>query len=403
MFAQLAQGTDGAGRATLNADVARHLAVWTAAGGTVEANVDPLERIRTESIGASATELIEEITGLTLATGHRARGVVASTKAEWAADALSAWRPILDGLAAGASATLSPDSSGDDVEDELTEQLQALGLGALPGGFSGLARMLAPTLAGMQAGTLLGQLGSSALGTYDIALPRPDDASLRVISSSVAAFSAAWTLPSDHALTQVIVRDLVSHAVLSLPHIAGPIMELCTRHAAAGKVDASGLSADGDIGGLAGLLGGGMAGMAAMMGGGSTEGSSTADAFLAGEPTAEQLGLRAHLRVITVPVIAVIEHFSSAIGARLIGDNRQVVEALRRRRLERDPGVRLVEHLLGVGVDQSGLDTGRLFVGGVLERRGHDGLTALFVDGQLPTVNELAAPGLWLARIGLDG
>ncbi len=404
MFSQLAPGASGA---ALNADVARHLAVWTAAGGTMEANVEPLERIRAETIGVSATELVEEITGLTLSSGRRPGGVMASTKAEWAADALTAWRPILDGLAAGASTTLSPSSPGDDVDDELTEQLQALGLGALPGGFSGLARMLAPTLAGMQAGTLLGQLGSSALGTFDHALPRPAGTALRVVSSAVAAFSSAWTLPPDHALTQVIVRDLVSHAVLSLPHIAGPITELATRHAAAGQVDASGLSSDGDLGGLSGLLGGGMAGLAAMMGAGSGsgngEGSPTADAFLAGEPTAEQLGLRSQLRVLTVPVIAVIEHFSSAIGARLIGDNRQVVEALRRRRLERDTGTRLVERLLGVSVDQAGLDTGRSFVGGVLERRGHDGLTALFVDGQLPTVNELAAPGLWLARIGQDG
>ena len=93
---------------------------------------------------------------------------------------------------------------------------------------------------------------------------------------------------------------------------------------------------------------------------------------------------------------------ASAIGARLLGDNRQVAEALRRRHLDRDPGTRLAEHLLGVGVDQAGLDAGRVFVGGVVQRAGHDGLIALFAEpDRFPTDAELVAPGLWLARIGL--
>jgi uncharacterized protein (DUF2342 family) len=399
LFSQLAQSAPGAG--SLNADVARHLAVWTAAGGVVEPNIEPLDRIRVETIGGQARELVEEVTGLAV---PMPRGVLASTKAEWAADALVGWRPLLDGLAAGASATLAAGTGADaaEAEEELTDQLRMLGLGALPGGFSGLARMLAPTLAGMQAGTLLGQLGTSALGTYDSVVPRQAGADLRLVVSGVAAFSAAWTLAADHARTQIIVRDLVSHAVLTLPHVAGPLADLATRHAAAGHVDPSGLADDSELGGLAGLLGGGMAGLAGLMGGGGPT-SPSADAFLAGEPTPEQLRLRSQIRLLTVPLIAVIDYFSSAIGARMLGDNRQVVEALRRRRLDRDDGARLIEHLLGIGVDQVGLDSGRAFVGGVLERAGHDGLSALFAgEGSLPTANELAAPGLWLARLGLD-
>lgn len=402
LFSQLAQSAPSAG--SLNADVARHLAIWTAAGGVVEPNIEPLDRIRIETIGNEARELVEEFTGLSVA--HH-RGVLASTKSEWAADALVGWRPLLDGLAAGASSTLSAGTGAEaaEAEDELTDQLRMLGLGSLPGGFSGLARMLAPTLAGVQAGTLLGQLGTSAMGTYDSVVPRQAGGDLRLVVSSVAAFSTAWTLLPDHARTQIIVRDLVSHALLTLPHIAGPLARLATEHAGAGQVDPSGLADDsepGGLGGLAGLLGGGMAGLAGMMGGGPS--SPSADAFLASEPTPEQVRLRAEIRLITVPLIGVIDHFSSAIGARVLGDNRQVVEALRRRRLDRDDGARLVEHLLGIGVDQTGLDSGRAFVGGVLERAGHDGLMALFAEeGQLPTANELAAPGLWLARIGLAG
>ena len=391
LFAQFAQTT--AGQGPLNVDLARHLAIWTAAGGTVEANLEPLERIRIETIAAHAVPLVEEVTGLSLPGPSKPSPVGGGTRAEWAAETLTAWRPVLDGLAGGVSAAFTPDP--DDTDDDLTEQLQALGLGAFPGGFAGLAKMIAPTIAAMQAGTLLGQLATTALGSYDLVVPRTPTARVLLVSRAVGEFSESWSLPADHAATQIIVRDLVSHAILGLAHIGERITRLTVAHASAGQLDPSGL---GDMGGLTALLGGGLGGLL----GGPTPGGPSPDAMLAGEPTAEQLRLRAQLRLVIIPVLGAIDYLASAIGARLLSDNRQVVEALRRRRLDRDSGTRLVEHLLGIGVDQAGLDDGRTFVGGILERAGHDGLLALFGGpDRLPTEAELAAPGLWLARIGM--
>ncbi len=391
LFAQFAQST--AGQGPFNVDLARHLAIWTAAGGTVEANLDPLERIRVETVAGRAIPLVEEVTGLSVPGPSKPSPVSGATRAEWAAEALTGWRPILDGLAGGVGAAFTPDP--DDTDDELAEQLQALGLGAFPGGFAGLAKMIAPSVAAMRAGTLLGQLATTALGSYDLVVPRTRGARVLLVSSSVAEFSESWSLPVDHATTQIIVRDLVSHAILGVPHIGERITKLSIAHASAGQLDPSGL---GDMGGLAALFGGGLGGLLS----GQPAGGPSPDAMLAGEPTAEQLRLRAQLRLVINPVVGAIDHLSAAIGARLVGDNRQVVEALRRRRLDRDSGTRLVEHLLGVVVDQAGLDDGRTFVGGVLERSGHDGLLALFAGpDRLPTAAELAAPGLWLARIGV--
>ena len=149
-------------------------------------------------------------------------------------------------------------------------------------------------------------------------------------------------------------------------------------------------------GGLGGLLGG----LGALGGPGMSPPS--ADAFLRGGSTPDQDRLRREILRIVVPLVAAVDYLGSTVGARLLGDNRQVVEALRRRRLGREQGTRLAEHFLGVGIDQTGLDSGRSFVGGVLQRAGHDGLLAMFAEaGRFPTDAELAAPGLWLARIGL--
>ena len=148
MFAQFAQAA--AAQGTFNADIARHLAVWTAAGGAVEPNLEPLVRIQVEQAGASVGPLVEELTGLLLHQPGEKLIVTAATKAEWAADSLTAWRPFFDGFAAGVGAMFDGtgllDSDGDHDDDEMPEQLRALGLGALPGGLSGLAKMMGPTL-----------------------------------------------------------------------------------------------------------------------------------------------------------------------------------------------------------------------------------------------------------------
>ena len=405
MFAQFAQAA--AAQGTFNADIARHLAVWTAAGGAVEPNLEPLVRIQVEQAGASVGPLVEELTGLLLHQPGEKLIVTAATKAEWAADSLTAWRPFFNGFATGVGAMFDGTGlldSGDDHGDgdDMPEELRALGLGALPGGLSGLAKMMGPTLAGMQAGTLLGQLGMSALGTYDLLVPRVAGSRLLVVASNVTAFSEAWTLPPDHALTQIVTRDLLTHAILRQPHVGPVLSALINRHASAGRVDPSGIGEIG-IAGLGGGLGGLLGGAGGMGGGiGGGFGAPSPDAFLAGEPTPEQQDLRRQIRRMTIPLVAAIDYLASAIGARLLGDNRQVAEALRRRHLDRDPGTRLAEHLLGVGVDQTGLDAGRVFVGGVVQRAGTDGLIALFAEpDRFPTDAELVAPGLWLARIGL--
>jgi uncharacterized protein (DUF2342 family) len=49
------------------------------------------------------------------------------------------------------------------------------------------------------------------------------------------------------------------------------------------------------------------------------------------------------------------------------------------------------------------VERGHEFAAGVVERAGHEGLAALYVAaGNLPTPNELDAPGLWLARLNIE-
>jgi uncharacterized protein (DUF2342 family) len=59
--------------------------------------------------------------------------------------------------------------------------------------------------------------------------------------------------------------------------------------------------------------------------------------------------------------------------------------------------------LLGLRLTRQQVQRGHSFASGVVERAGAEGLAQLFSrDGNLPTPNELDAPGLWLARIDVQ-
>ena len=90
------------------------------------------------------------------------------------------------------------------------------------------------------------------------------------------------------------------------------------------------------------------------------------------------------------------------VGAGLIGSYDQLTEALRRRRVEADPSNRFIERMFGLELTQSQYERGTSFVSGVIERAGDSELSRLWEKEQnLPTPNEIEAPGLWLARIDL--
>src|SRR5699024_3879232 len=98
-----------------------------------------------------------------------------------------------------------------------------------------------------------------------------------------------------------------------------------------------------------------------------------------------------------------VDHVMDRVGSGLVGSYRQITEAMRRRRIEASPADDFIERLFGLELSRDHFERGRAFVDGVLSRAGEEGLARLWADGaDLPTPNEFDAPGLWLARIGVD-
>ena len=343
-------------------DPARQIAMAVASEGTSEPNVEPVVRMEYESLVRVAELNVADRTGLTVSRSGTL-GVRPVTRAGWASASVDAYRPYLarmtevpDDPAAGLSA-FGPGGievvSGD--PDDPTTHPSADWL-------SGLVAAMAPLMASVTTGTMVGRLAIRNLGSYDLPIPREGDEIL-VVAPNVAAFADDWSL-----------------------------VDLLSRHAGAFRNDPSELQERlGDVD-----LSGGPEALARL------HEVLDPEMVLGAVRSPEQEALLPRLEALVALVIGYVDHVMDDVGGTLIGSYRQVTEAVRRRRVGTGEADRFVERILGLDLTQEQVDRGTAFVDGVVDRNGADGLARLWSDKRhLPTPAEVDAPGLWLARIDL--
>ncbi len=391
-------------------DPARQIAMAIASEGASEPNVDPVVRMEYESLLRVAELQVAACTGLSVAR-KGTLSVRPVTRTVWASTSVDAYRPYLSKMAQlptdltsdlGSGPTLEIDGEYVDPDDPRTEQTL--------GWLSGLMAAMAPMMAGMTTGTMVGRLALRSLGTYDLPIPRPTSGSdadtLLVVAPNVEAFSADWSLPADDLRLWVCLHETAHHAVLGVPHVRDAIGDLLARHAGAFRNDPS------ELGNRLGLdpdLGLDLDPASAMD---PTTGPELLarlqdaldpEAVLGAVRSPEQEVLLPRLEALVAVVIGVVDHVMDTVGAGLIASYGQVTEAVRRRRVTTSDADRFVERILGLNLTQEQVDRGAAFVAGVLERAGDEGLALLWQEGQnLPTPSEVDAPGLWLARLELS-
>jgi putative hydrolase len=249
--------------------------------------------------------------------------------------------------------------------------------------------VLGPFLFGMQAGSMVGQLGFRALGQYDLPMPRPARDELLLVPASIDGFASDWSLPADDARLWVCLRETTNNAVLGRPHVRARLDQLIADYVGAFRPSPNALEerlSDFDPTDPASLQ--------AALGDPET---------LLGElQNDEQRRLQVPLRALLAAMVGYVDYLMDSVGRRLIGAYGPLTEALRRRRLEETGGTRILGQLFGVALDESGYERGQAFVRGIAERAGAEGLARLWrSERELPTPAELDAPGLWLARIDL--
>lgn len=359
-------------------DAARQVASSLASGGVSEANVDPAARIRLEELARVAELNVAETTGLSTTTSGSGVKVSAVTRTGWAQETLEAWRPLFtamsESLQAPPETAVDESGPGQDPMAFLRPFMEAMG----------------PVIQSVTAGLMVGNLAQRAFGPYTLPIPRTGD-ELGVVLANVDGFGESWSLPSDDLRLWICVHEIAHHAVLGVSHVRDALTTLLNDYVSSFEPDQGALENR-----LEDLAGSG-AGPEAL--GGVFD---DPEALIGVIRSDRQRELRPRLDALVSVIVGYTDHVLEVVTGRLLGSASQVTEALKRRRVEADPADRFVESLFGLELSQATYDRGEAFVLGVLERAGEEGLSRLWASGrELPTPNEVDAPGLWLARIDL--
>ena len=365
----------------VNWDVARQIGSYMAAEGQQDVNVDPLVRMQLEELGRIADMHVNSRTGLSTLHDGRPLEVRAASRAVWASATLDAYRALFERLATSLGrGSMTAPSMGDDGDDADDPDEEMLG---------NLLQVMAPTILGMQLGLMAGHLARRSFGQYDLPVPRPPAGELLLIVDNIDAFAKDWSLPVPDVRLWVCIDNITHHAVLALPHVRARLDELLSAYAGGFRPDADALAAKlenidpADSGSWESAFG-------------------DPDALLGSMQTAEQAALRPQLEAVTGVIEGYVDYVLDNVGRGLIGSFGSLSEALRRRRVEANPGDRFVERLFGLELGQKQYDRGSRFVHGIVERVGEDGLARLWQDDRhLPTPAEVDAPGLWWERVNL--
>ncbi len=113
--------------------------------------------------------------------------------------------------------------------------------------------------------------------------------------------------------------------------------------------------------------------------------------------------LMPQLDALVAAILGTVDLAVERVCLTLVPNHAVIRQHMRDRLLDVTPADRFMEQLLGITITEDTLDHGRAFVDGVIERVGDEGVARLWADDlDLPTAAEIDAPGLWLARIGLD-
>ena len=365
-----------ASQGPLQWDVARQVALMTATHGTnTEANVDPASRISVERLAPIAEMHVRESTGIDLGAANSVQVV---NRSMWTHLALEAYKPMFHNLAASLS---SAPATVDESDDPMANM------------FASLNKMIAPAMMGMSVGTMVGQLSLRAFGQYDLPVPRDTSGGVLIVAPTIEAFASDWSISTDDMRMWVLIQEFTSHSILTRDPVRHTLTEMLGRYISGFRPNPDAL-----MDRLSNVELGTDDPMKAMQ-----KFLTDPSILLGAVRSSAQEQLAPELDAIVAAVIGCVDHHVDQVAEKLLGADSRIAEAVRRRRVEASPQDTFVEQLLGLKLSNAQVQRGTDFAKGVVERAGNSALAQLFArPGNLPTPNELVAPGLWLARLDVQ-
>jgi coenzyme F420 biosynthesis associated uncharacterized protein len=348
-------------------DVAQRVAVWVGAGrppfGSPPPPLDAQDRADLQAdfdkATARAEELVVASTGLEPRTGAARARVV--DRAEWVAGNIASFRHLLDPV------------------------VDRLETGSLPGPLAGAAR----SVTGAQLGVVLGWMSTRVLGQYDVLFAgEPDDGNaVTYVGPNVVALERRHGFAPDQFRLWIALHEVTHRCQFTgVPWLRPHFLALVDESLSTMAPDPSRF--------LEGLR-------------------RATDAVRSGRNPLDEAGI---LGLIASPeqmdvirrmqaMMTLLEGHGDVTMDRAapgeITDAAHFSETLRERRKRANAPARLLQQLTGIDAKLRQYEQGERFVAAVEQAGGPD-LLARVWEGpeQLPTIEEIRDPSLWVARMG---
>ena len=376
-FEQIAKAMSSAG--PVQWDMARQFAMMAATNSSTEPNVEPTSRIAVHQLAAVADLHVRDVTGLSTSDTTQPPVIDVVTRSTWVHHTVEAFKFYFSDFSGNSNSTIG----GENLD------LESNGMDAM---MSNLTKMMAPAMLGMSVGSMIGQLSLRTFGQYDLPLPREPKSQLLFVSRNSEEFAKDWSIKVEDMQMWLLIQELTFHALFRIDFVRDAVTNLVKQHVAGFNPNPNALGqrlTNIDVTNTD---------PAAMMQ--KLLGDPTL--LLGDERSAKQQALAPKLDAIICAIICYVDHVVDTVANRILGNGAQISEAFRRRRVESSSQDQYVEQLFGIYLTDDQVDRGEKFIAGVIERQGETGLARLWArEGNLPTPNEIAAPGLWIERINL--
>ena len=353
--------------------------MMTATNSSAEPNVEPTSRIAVHQLATIADLHVRDITGLSTSDTTQPPVIEVVNRSTWVHHTIDAFKFYFSDFSADSTSANSTESL----------ELESNGMDAM---MSNLTKMMAPAMLGMSVGSMIGQLSLRTFGQYDLPLPREPKSQLLFVARNSEEFAKDWSIKVEDMQMWLLIQELTFHALFRIKFVRDAVTDLVKQHVAGFHPNPNALGqrltnidvTDTDP--------------AAMMQ--KLLGDPTL--LLGNERSAKQQALAPKLDAIICAIICYVDHVVDTVANRVLGNGAQISEAFRRRRVESSSQDQYVERLFGIYLTDDQVERGEKFIAGVIERQGETGLARLWTrDGNLPTPNEIGAPGLWIERINL--
>lgn len=373
-FDQIAKAMSGGG--PVQWDMARQFAMMTATNSLPEPNVEPTARIAVQQLATVADLHVRDVTGLATSDTTQAPVIDVVTRSTWVHHTLEAFKFYFSDFTISQHAI----ANQDDSIDEMTAMM------------ANLTKMMTPAMLGMSVGSMVGQLSLRTFGQYDIPLPREPKSQLLFVARNCDEFATEWSIKIEDMRIWLLIQELTFHSLFRVEHVRNAITRAVKQHVAGFRPNPNSLGqrlTNIDVTNTD---------PAVMMQ--KLLGDPTL--LLGSERSAQQEALAPKLDAMICAIICYVDFVVDAVAGRILGNGAQISEAVRRRRVESSTQDQYVEQLFGIHLTNAQIARGEGFIAGVIERSGEQGLAKLWSrEGNMPTPNEISAPGLWIERISL--